>query len=63
MNLYFKCNKLDPFGYRDGKMEKKYVNRDSGGVETTYELTDDDYCKIELLRIRMLNHIAKCYHS
>ena len=41
-------------------MEKKYVNRDSGGVETTYELTDNQYYKIELLRIRMLNHIAKC---
>ena len=44
-------------------MEKKYVHRDSeGGGETTYELTDDQYYKIELLRIRMLNHIAKCYH-
>ncbi len=34
----------------------------SSGDETTYELTDDQYYKIELLRIRMLNHIAKCYH-
>jgi len=39
-------------------MEKKYVSRDSGG-DTTYELTDNQYYKIELLRIRMLNHIAK----
>ena len=62
MNLYFKCNKLDPFGYRDGKMEKKYVSRDSGG-ETTFEFTDDQYYKIELLRIRMLNHVATCDHS
>jgi len=62
LNLYFKCNKLDPFGYRDGKMEKKYVHRSSGD-ETTYEFTDDQYYKIELLRIRMLNHIATCDHS
>ena len=62
LNLYPKCNKLDPYGYRNGQMEKKYVRRDSGG-ETTYELTDDQYYKIELLRIRILNHIAKCYHS
>ena len=63
MNLYFKCNKLDPFGYRDGKMEKQYVFRLSYEDETTYEFTDDQYYKIELLRIRMLNHIATCDHS
>ena len=31
--------------------------------ETTYEFTDDQYYKIALLRIRMLNHIATCDHS
>ena len=43
-------------------MEKKYVFRDSG-LEKTFEYTDDQYYKIELLRIRMLNHIATCDHS
>jgi len=48
-------------------MEKKYVSRyiddDENTHETTYEFTDDQYYKIELLRIRMLNHIATCDHS
>jgi hypothetical protein len=61
LNLYFKCHKLDPFGYRDNQMEKEYYSYYSGGV-TTLEMTDDQYYKIELLRIRMLNHIATCNH-
>ncbi len=64
LNFNPKCNKLDPFGYRDGQFEKTRVERNSDGDETIHKnFNDDDYYKIELLWIRMLNHIATCDHS